>query len=173
MQLSTDKLETGRNIKSFYFGYSNISNETLPQFIKMTTDLYFGFPAHETAKLQALLSTSPIYLYQFAFDGQYGSLEVEGTPQGEELGYLFAFESLISLNLSLADTEVQTSYDFVKMWTDFAKTGNPTPDDQLNLKWLPYNNEEHYCLLIDGTLTLAKDIDKDRMDFCEGLYNRR
>ncbi|KAJ9588463.1 hypothetical protein L9F63_018196 [Diploptera punctata] len=96
-------LEIGNSIKSFYFGYNNISNDTLQDFIKLTTDLYFKYPIYNTAKLHASVSTSPVFMYQFAFDGQYGygksSLGFEGMPaegamHGEELGYLFAVEYL-------------------------------------------------------------------------------
>lgn len=169
----------GNNIKIFYFGYNNISNETIPDFVKLTTDLYFKYPVYNTVKLHAAVSTSPVFMYEFAFDGLYGykksNLGFEGMPgamHGEELGYLFAIESLVSMNLSIADIEVQMSCDLVKMWTDFAKTGNPTPDMLLNMQWLPYIKEEHNTLLIDGDLSLVKNKDKERMDFCDKLYNR-
>ncbi|CAH2233121.1 jg13985 [Pararge aegeria aegeria] len=58
-----------------------------------------------------------------------------------------------------------------KMWTDFAKTGNPTPDNSWGVKWIPYTSRRKEYLNIDNKVEMAKDGEKERVDFWTKMYN--
>lgn len=43
--------------------------------LQMSSDTWFVADIYTTVKLQAALSTAPVYLYQFSFDGEFGFLK--------------------------------------------------------------------------------------------------
>lgn len=71
-----------------------------------------------------------------------------------------------------------------KLWTNFAKFGNPTPDDDydddnkklINFKWLPIDNKkphtENLYLSIGDKIEMVKNIDGDRFNFWKKVYER-
>lgn len=66
-----------------------------------------------------------------------------------------------------------------RMWTNFAKFGNPTPDDDNLTKWnkvenSPTNKEEIYqnCLCIDEKIVLQENPERKRLEFWKGIYNK-
>ncbi|XP_063925259.1 carboxylic ester hydrolase-like [Zophobas morio] len=82
------------------------------------------------------------YLYQFSYDGKTGNISVhydgaESVGHGEEaMYYLCSFEGC---NFSrVSDSDGITSDRLIKLWTDFAKFQNPTPEKSellQNISW--------------------------------------
>ena len=60
-----------------------------------------------------------------------------GVAHADELFMLFKANS-IPLETVYTDVDKATSQNMLKMWTNFAKTGNPTPDLELGLLWEKY-----------------------------------
>ncbi|XP_039438274.1 esterase B1-like [Culex pipiens pallens] len=124
---------------------------------------------------------APIYRYQFAFDGPFGYAKnvyyrssiahrMAGAMHGDDLGYLFTpynYRSLVTegrLNDSLIRRSVKTQRRMVRLWTNFIKTGNPTPNNgRINQTiWHPYNDrtnpqQARKYLNIDRRLRLVRD----------------
>ncbi|XP_018341730.1 PREDICTED: carboxylesterase 4A-like [Trachymyrmex septentrionalis] len=103
------------------------------------------------------------YLYHFDYESETSLMKkiqrfgLPGVSHGEELFFLFCPEVAKAMNLSLpkpgTDDYVMINY-FTQMWTDFAKTGNPTPTTNL---WLPLTgpqNEDYNYLNIDINLQM-------------------
>lgn len=62
-----------------------------------------------------------------------------------------------------------------KLWTNFAKYGDPTPDDSLPFKWTPLDKQnptDTNCLLINETTEMVKNPRKDRIDFWRNIYKQ-
>lgn len=65
-----------------------------------------------------------------------------------------------------------------KMWTNFAKYSNPTPDHDKSLpvKWNPLNLEENtplnYLKITNDGNYMDEDYCKDRMDFWRKIYEK-
>lgn len=67
-----------------------------------------------------------------------------------------------------------------RMWTNFAKYGNPTPanDDSLSVKWnqvKPTKDGDNFVLdylNIDDKSQMLVDPDKNRIDFWRNLYQK-
>nr|CAD7578819.1 unnamed protein product [Timema californicum] len=57
----------------------------------------------------------------------------------------------------------------VSIWTNFAKTGNPSAG--LDILWRPNTVGDHFYLKIDADLSLEKDLEKERMAFWDEIYN--
>lgn len=54
-----------------------------------------------------------------------------------------------------------------KLWTNFAKYGNPTPETK---EWKPLTPSQNFYLDIDENLTLRQGLEKNQMDFWKNIY---
>ncbi|XP_068084714.1 esterase FE4 [Anabrus simplex] len=163
-------------IRSFYFGDKPLSNDTLGDLIDMTTDMLFTDGVLHGVKKMSSLSSAPVYLYQFSYDGGlgFGKLNVPGiinfpgAAHGDDLGYIFEFG--VQVSDDSLDAKVRSR--MVSLWTNFVKTGNPIPDVTEEFPaWLPYTSEATNFLDIGSQLEAKKDLHKSRMDFWDNLYS--
>ncbi|KAJ8945249.1 hypothetical protein NQ318_016669 [Aromia moschata] len=72
------------------------------------------------------------------------------------------------------NTDRTTKARMIKMWTNFAKTGDPTPEkDPLleNVRWPTVSTEMNY-LEINRSLTVRKDFKNKAMAFWNNLYQK-
>ncbi|KPI92286.1 Venom carboxylesterase-6 [Papilio xuthus] len=183
--ISSDEKLTNKvadHIKAFYFQQRPVDTRNINSLIDLFTDVMFLRPVLQTIRLQAATNrTSPTYLYRFAFDGALGlfkrmlGISHPGACHGDEMGYLFYF-SRLNYRLDDESTELAVSRKMVQMWTNFAKTGNPTPpmnyESILDFKWLPVNGTEHMNYLnINGNFTLLTDPEAKRVRFWDWLYD--
>ncbi|KAF5307295.1 hypothetical protein FQR65_LT07011 [Abscondita terminalis] len=128
-------------IKSHYFGNNplTISDEQIIQFL---SDDQFNRPIIEAGRLYS--AYTPVYFYEFDYKGSIGS--PEGVSHSEELHYLFKRQYL---ETKQTESDLLTRKRLVKMWTNFIKTGNPTPTNDLllqNVKWPLANVSESFSL---------------------------
>ncbi|XP_060533422.1 carboxylesterase 4A-like [Cylas formicarius] len=122
------------------------------------------------AELQS--NFTPVYLYQFSFEGYLTSFlpYIEGTGRaghGEEDPYIFASMPL------LTDREVLVSQQMVKLWANFAKTLNPTPDasDPLfNLTWPQVTPTNIQYLDFDDQIALKPNRKEKEMAMWNYVY---
>ncbi|KAJ2953331.1 hypothetical protein O0L34_g919 [Tuta absoluta] len=151
------------HIRAFYFQQRPVDIRNIDSLIDLFTDVMFLRPLLETLRIQGKTNrTSPTYLYRFAFDGALGlfkrmlGINHPGACHGDEMGYLFYF-SRLNYRLDDDSTELAVSKGMVRMWTNFAKTGNPTigdHDDPIDFKWSPVNDTTHLTYLdINGHFT--------------------
>ncbi|KAJ9593457.1 hypothetical protein L9F63_014986, partial [Diploptera punctata] len=115
-------------VKSKYF--SN-PDTFLLNYVDVATDLFFGNSIYCTAMKQA--KESNVYAYEFSFSGTanvvkklLGAEDFPGASHADELPYLFPF-SYANVTINNNTPEYDTSRRIIKMWTNFAKFGNPTP----------------------------------------------
>ncbi|KAK4881475.1 hypothetical protein RN001_004794 [Aquatica leii] len=132
-------------IKYYYFEYTpvTVSQQQLTEFI---SDDQFNRPIIEAALLYS--KYSPVYFYKFAYEGPLGSnhIEVPGVGHADELNYLFKKEQYPGKPIAF---DLLTRRRLVRLWTNFAKTGNPTPSrDPLlqNVTW-SLSNADKSCNL--------------------------
>jgi carboxylesterase type B len=96
-----------------------------------------------------------------------------GVCHADDVGYLF--KTFVSPKLEPGSIEETSVRKFVKLWTNFAKTGNPTPEenDQLlnGVQWKPVTREEQLFLDIGRELKTGSNPDFDRMQFWDGIYS--
>ncbi|XP_041969162.1 venom carboxylesterase-6 [Aricia agestis] len=170
------------HIRTFYFQQRPVDLHNIDSLIDMFTDIMFLRPSLETVRLYAQSNrTSPTYFYRFAFDGALGlfkrmlGINHPGVCHGDEMGYLFYF-SRLNYRLDEDSTELDVSRKMVQMWTNFAKTGNPTPpidyESVVDFKWAPVNDTHHVTYLdIDGNFTMRTDPEPARTRFWDWLYD--
>ncbi|XP_076048047.1 juvenile hormone esterase-like [Oratosquilla oratoria] len=115
----------------------------------------------------------PVFVFQLRHRGQRSFASgIEGGPDNQwvthmdDLFYLFeggSFEPLEE-DEDLALRDVVTT-----LWTNFAATGNPTPDDSLGFKWEAMNESSLSYLVLQPEPVMEADTRKERRDFWLGL----
>lgn len=98
-------------------------------------------------------------------DGDYVS-------HADDLLYLFDSKIVKSMNPKLEiDSETFKLIDTVtKLWTNFAKYGNPTPDKSLGEIWEPYTVERQKSLTIAKELCYENDPDQEEYTFWKNTF---
>lgn len=96
--------------------------------------------------------------------------KVEGVCHADELNYLWKFFwNPVLKPGSLEEVSVKR---FVKLWTNFARYGNPTPHDTekfITVKWEPVD-EKLTHLDIDKKLRVKTKPDEERMKFWDKFF---
>ncbi|XP_036141334.1 esterase E4 [Monomorium pharaonis] len=151
---------TPEDLRSLYFGDKILSEETMENYADFLSDEYWNRGIMEVVDIQAKLkdNKNATYLYQFSYKSENSPIRkiyqitCPGVAHAEELGLLF-YPSLmkdLGMPLPAIDSKDGKMMNYLtQMWTDFAKTGNPTPDTNA---WLPVTSsspEKYNYLNID------------------------
>ncbi|XP_069668717.1 esterase FE4-like isoform X2 [Periplaneta americana] len=181
VNMDTDLSQNISNkMKEFYFGKKHFNEDTKIEYSRLTTDSWFSYQTYTCVKKLSLLSTEPVYFYKFSFDGHLGLFkrliglqDYEGVCHADDIGYLFHV-GLLDMDLDPGSPEYKTLSRMVKLWTNFAKTGNPTPDitPLLDVTWRPVEKNKSNYLDIGTTLKMHDDFEKERMQLWDLVYRQ-
>ncbi|KAF2900888.1 hypothetical protein ILUMI_05293 [Ignelater luminosus] len=166
------KLEVNNHIKKYYFGLDPIviSNISLLEFV---SDDEFVRPILKTT--QFISQRSSTYLYEFSYEGSLGSQNrTTGVGHAEELYYLWKIQGTTAY---VTQSDLLTIRRLVRLWTNFAKNGNPTPvTDSLleNVIWPRANagNSSLAYLNIGSNLTTGVNPDNKNIKFWNDLFRK-
>ncbi|XP_031781566.1 venom carboxylesterase-6 [Nasonia vitripennis] len=155
-------------IRNFYFDGQALTTESLEEFTKLLTDITFTYGVHYSTKLISQVNSSPVYKYLLTHYSPVGPLKnmyssETGVAHGDEIKYVFY--SQMFNNLPPADSaQEKIMHMFTTMWTNFAKTGNPTTykDEYVTIDWLPIGTEDNY-IEIDEELKIKSGFYQERM----------
>ncbi|CAH0586829.1 unnamed protein product [Chrysodeixis includens] len=172
-----DQIEMGKRIRNYYFkNQAKYNWKDLARFYSF--DL-FVLPALRWLKLCSRAKKNKTYLYKYTCKTERNVtsnlMGLADLLQGEivvahadELMYLFNAHDVP------LDNDVN-SKDFIhieritKLWTNFAKYGNPTPDGSLGVTWKPYTNENQNYLDIGNELKTGTSPDAEELQFWENI----
>ncbi|KFB51128.1 AGAP006700-PA-like protein [Anopheles sinensis] len=181
----------GEEIREFYFGSKSVSRDTLNQLTDVFTDKYL-LAYRMTVELWARYQRKTKFFgYRFAFDGLLNkgkaimSLKtMKGAAHIDEVYYLFS-SPLLRTEVPVTDRSYELRNTMVKLWTNFAKYSDPTPEDvatggKLPFRWEPQQNVPEaaeqvplMCLDIsNGGIRMCEMPEKRRMDFWTQIYQR-
>ena len=136
---SSEDETVGDIIKRFYLGKSPVleSDQAKRDLLDMFTDLSMSLPTAEAAQYHSELTRrSKTFLYELTHRPSlsFSSLWAGGTGfEGEDFGVSFAdelfylFHGLNRVQALRTDEDKATSGVITKLWTDFAKYGEPNP----------------------------------------------
>ncbi|KRT84508.1 esterase [Oryctes borbonicus] len=150
--------EIAEKIKRFYYGDQEITIENKDVYYQLETDVVFLRDIYETVKLHVKTSDTPVYMYRFSVDAGLnlfkatGKLNGTGAVHGDEMGYLFK-TFLSPKEIDVKTIEGRTIYRMVKLWTKFAKTGDPNQhvvDEIIDVDWKPVKENQINYLDIGG-----------------------
>ncbi|XP_046751123.1 juvenile hormone esterase-like [Diprion similis] len=168
-------LDAAKQVRKFYLGDRPVTKETSDEFVQAMGDLQFVVGVHDVVSFRTA-AKSPTYLYRFSHEAEvtFGShltkVKVKGAAHADELVYLFHLHRIDLNFLKPGSIEEVISERFLRMWTDFAKTGDPTPqqDDLITVKWKPITSTTKNYLSIRAELSTGVNPDEEMLQ----LWNR-
>nr|XP_045617860.1 juvenile hormone esterase-like [Procambarus clarkii] len=151
-----------------YIGDTDLADfqAAAPGLIDMCGVFFLKAGAWETAKYHARLNSSTFFysfdfesddtMFRWLFIGHAPMPFRPGVTHSDELMYLFGFPAVME------GAQVLTKDRMVRLWTNFAIYGDPTPEEdkavwstELGIpKWEPLEPEHHNYLLIQDACTL-------------------
>ncbi|KAL6419953.1 hypothetical protein ACFW04_011043 [Cataglyphis niger] len=140
---------TVEELRFLYFGNKAVSEETLINYADFLGDVLFYRGIMEVADTQMSSDAKEsTYLYKFSYESEtspwkkFLNITLPGVTHSEELFYLFYPHMMKHLGVSPLtpdSNDYKIMNRLTQMWTDFAKTGNPTPaiTNSTPIKWTP------------------------------------
>ncbi|KAG5677770.1 hypothetical protein PVAND_007501 [Polypedilum vanderplanki] len=181
--MSKDAKQLGEKIFDFYLGERGACESNLQQFFNLMTDSYFFIPQTIHARLNQLYHPNITqYLYEFDFDGKLNFLKkalnmtkFKGSCHFDDLSYLYRHQ-IIDVSVREDSREYQMRKKMCKLWTNFAKYGNPTPlmNNPISTKWEPVKSNDRdlkYLILNDNPRTV-KNIHSERIKFWREIFEK-
>ncbi|CAH2074947.1 unnamed protein product, partial [Iphiclides podalirius] len=172
----TKLLEFGDRIKQIYLGGKNLTMDDPQAIERIGSDIHFFYNTHRFAHLYSA-SSMPVYMYRFNYDTDLnvlkkfsGFAQLEGASHGDELFYLF-YNFLNKKPYDEQEKLRELSMKVTTLWTNFAKFGNPTPDNSLGAKWPPYTRSGKEYSKIEDKMAFGKYANGDRMTFWNDVYS--
>ncbi|XP_072940508.1 esterase E4-like [Epargyreus clarus] len=176
LTLSEEKMKDfGETIKKYYIGNKDFTPNDINEYSAMLTDAHFMYNTQRFLHLYSMLYKS-VFMYRFdcvtelnLFKQLLNYSAYEGACHVDELFYIFS--NMMNDNAYKENERLrEIVYKITKMWTDFAKTSNPTPDNSVGVTWSPYSTASKEYLSIGEQLSVQKYADKDRAEFWNKLY---
>ncbi|KAK7869853.1 hypothetical protein R5R35_006664 [Gryllus longicercus] len=166
-------------LRKFYMDGKPLSNDTIDGYIDMLSDLTFGEGIMNAIRNIVKKSTAPVFLYVFSVDDQlnaikaFMNIDMPGASHGDDLGYILHI-GFVPLDVPEDSSAARTRRRMVRMLTNFAKTGDPTPEDDplIGVRWKPYTKDEKNFLSIENQLQNRTDPFADRAAFWETFYEK-
>ncbi|XP_026729816.1 esterase B1-like isoform X1 [Trichoplusia ni] len=174
-KVSREKMiELGARVKEYYVGNKDFSKDNVRPIIDLHTDINFTYQMQRF--LHFYNSLAPTYMYVFNCTTELNMLKqvlgmskLEGACHAEDLFYLFCSE--MSRQHYESHEHVRAVVDrLTKYWTDFAKTGNPTPTKE-GVEWLPYTSSNREYMILDHQDKMANYAAKERVEFWNKIYS--
>ncbi|XP_063916524.1 juvenile hormone esterase-like isoform X2 [Zophobas morio] len=165
-------------IKNFYFEGEDYSDKFLSKKYDLFSDSQFVHGIYVTVRSHLAVLSTPIYLYQMSvetslnFLKKYLKIEAPGACHCDDVGYLF--KTFATPEIQPGTTEDVSIRRFVKLWTNFAKFGNPTPeknDGLLKVEWKPVTGDNFDFLDIGQELSFNSSCIPERVLFWEKIYS--
>ncbi|XP_042890034.1 carboxylesterase 4A-like [Penaeus japonicus] len=145
----------------YYIGDNEINIKEVANLTQLYTDRYISVCTDQTAILHAQHGSS-VYMYELEHRALASSTDKfqhffdnEWVSHGDDLQYLFSGSNGFP-NLRTFD-DLLTGDMITTLWTNFAKTGKPTPDGSLGFEWRPVTN----ATLVHLALSPAPEMRED------------
>nr|QGA73394.1 carboxylesterase [Spodoptera frugiperda] len=175
------QLKIGKEIRKYYFNdLVNIPDDwdKLMNFLSMQM---FVYSTMQWVKYCIQAKKHKLYMYKFSCKSERnvmsflrGQTEMLGsrrvTCHADELTYLF--NPKLMPKMDTASPTFKMVEKVLTLWTNFAKYGNPTPDDSLGAKWAPYTLENQEYLDIGNELKVGTAPDAEETQFWDKLYEK-
>ncbi|XP_049808883.1 cholinesterase-like [Schistocerca nitens] len=155
--------EAAYELKDFYFGNDNISADNPDPLVYFNEDLSFCDPNDAFIRKVVEVSNLTVYYYVVDYRGDIMLTNPYGVSHGAELALLFMRKDK-DYNLDPESEEDKVRRNTLRVWTNFAKYGNPTPEAD-PVVWEPYDLSSRSYLLMQANFSLAHDRLGERMDF--------
>ncbi|XP_050358467.1 juvenile hormone esterase-like isoform X2 [Nymphalis io] len=176
---SDESLAIADKIKALYVKSDAVGDESSIDKAHLLSDCLYNVNMHRYIKYLVNNTNKPIYFYKFNYNGELDlsndllkSLDLKHAGHVNEVGYLFKND--LQKNVEPTPQDVKMRERLLRLWTNFAKSGNPTPDENhyLPVTWLPVTKDNLYYLNIGNELSLDSNPDQEKMEFWDELYGK-
>ncbi|KAJ8672672.1 hypothetical protein QAD02_003932 [Eretmocerus hayati] len=161
------------DVKRFYLENKPVTKATARNLGHLWSDFLYVNPMRKLVDIRNKYANAPTYCYNFSYIGNEptiyqtikGPQPLKGVAHADELSYMFYISFLKEFE-EVESHPQEGTLDrlvidrFVKLWYNFAATGNPTPfvDDKIvTIKWKPSSKDCLYYLDMDEKLTMKID----------------
>ncbi|CAB3255022.1 unnamed protein product [Arctia plantaginis] len=169
-------LHLSEKIHLYYFNGKPIGIDTMKELITYGNHTSFVYDINLFLSKLAEVSKSRKYMYTFSCVSErnvYGKqglkYGIQGASHLDDLMYLF-YANLHNVKLEKNTKEYDLVQLVCKVFTNFAKYGNPTPDSSLGVTWPEYDNTTKSFVDIGDKLTIGADSEKEAIEFWRNLY---
>lgn len=99
--------------------------------------------------------------------------DIPGASHGDDTGYIFDSHIFKDCPIIPGSLEDITMRRCVKIWTNFAKHGNPSSKDEdfKNLSWKPVTKDTLHYLYFGKELSMGINPEEDRMKVWKKVLN--
>ncbi|XP_064098465.1 LOW QUALITY PROTEIN: juvenile hormone esterase-like [Macrobrachium nipponense] len=174
-----------REIYKFYLGGVVVDAEHVDGLTKMMGDRHFKICHDLFSDLHARQKGVSVYRYELLHHGQMSVTRVLNSnipagswvAHGDDLYYLFRGGPLLQPFEPPSDnpTDITAEKDLrlreamLSLWTNFATTGNPTPDDSLEFRWHATDPNDFSFLKLLPRPRMTCDVREKERDFANSL----
>ena len=140
------------------------------QLIDLLSDYFFFAPSHEVADIHS--EVAPVYMYEFARRPSNASLSPEwmGVIHFDNAPFDFGIPLLPPLSSMYDAADRNVSLFIMKLYTNFARFGEPTPQPVSGVTWEGYNSSRRSYLRIDVNPRMGTAFNPRRMAFWNDYY---
>ncbi|XP_033209364.1 venom carboxylesterase-6-like isoform X2 [Belonocnema kinseyi] len=178
LKSSTLVCHLSKEVKNYYFKGNPVTKKDQAALIQYKSDVNFVNGIMQMLDIQCQKNT-PTYLYKYSHNPEISlvqmafNLKVKGACHADDLTHLFYMTTFNArLQLKCGTTDYLLMEHMTKMWTDFAKTGNPTSSGAVNIKWPPYISEQKSCLQIKKDLEIIENFEEESWKFWKPILNK-
>ncbi|KAG5882682.1 hypothetical protein JTB14_019683 [Gonioctena quinquepunctata] len=148
-------------------------NSSLNYFKKFCESKYFKTMILVTLLTKLSGGSSLKSVFQNLYD-KIPSNKLDGVSHADDLFYLFT--TFFSPTITMGSEEDISIQKFVRLWTNFAKYGNPTPetDEMMNrVLWKPIESDSADGIFeINKVVKVTTNLERDRISFWDQLYQQ-
>ncbi|XP_063530567.1 acetylcholinesterase-like [Cydia strobilella] len=168
--------EVESRVRYFYIPDQNVGLHTIEAMFDFDADFSLMYPSLRDSRYYVEAGAT-VYLYTFDYAGGRNYMKKRfrvnlnvGAIHGDEIGYLFQQSSDIHPRCSETNEDKVIINLMTYMWTDFAKTSNPTPARHI-FTWTPVIEEFSYALL-GAKLQMIHHLYHQRMAFWDQIFEK-
>ncbi|XP_043265338.1 esterase FE4-like [Colletes gigas] len=155
-------------VKNQHFNGQPITSDKIEIFIRFITYVLFVAPLKLYIKDRLERTSTPSYIYRFSYVGTESTIIdvqlkriINEACHMDDLSYLFYLPICKNDNPdppAIGTKDRNILERLTTMWTNFARTGNPTPsyNDFVKVHWKPATKDNLYCLEIDEESELTE-----------------
>ncbi|KAJ8713352.1 hypothetical protein PYW07_013722 [Mythimna separata] len=170
---ATDAFYYNERLRHVYDSYTG--NDIERPAIDFFGDFDFVSGIIESSKLLVKHGV-PLYLYEFTYDGSLNLLKAlnrvnkTGAAHGDDTAYTIQIEPVPKLT----QDDIIVRNRISTLWTNFAKTANPTPNTSplLPIYWPPYSSSEQFYMVLDKTMYIQANYGGERIPIFEEIIRK-
>ncbi|XP_042225142.1 venom carboxylesterase-6-like [Homarus americanus] len=173
-------LSLARRVFKYYLGDLNITEASAKELVELFGDRWFNVPHEETTSLHSrdTVLGKNVVAYALVHRGEHSLADVYNSPlaltwvsHADDLQYLF--DGAASLPPLQRPQDLELRQLMLTMWTNFAATGNPTPDKTLGVRWVSSSPDRLSYLALRPNLTMLPDTRAQVRKFWSSLPTRQ